>query len=185
MTATCVRKGMVTYPVDVIKVNGIRCLALLDSGAGSSYASSALLDCMRIRLLQKEFKRIEMMLGATNKVIDIYGLSIKSVDDKFRLETEVTKVDHGKLFTQEKPKHKEVIANFSHLKDVTMDDVTNKPDLPVHLMLGTSEYAKIKDSALGIKRLFTTSLRSSLLGVWRAGMKPVCHGKGITLPCLT
>ena len=95
---------------------------------------------------------------------------------------EVIKVDRGKLFTQEKPKHKEVIANFSHLKDVTMDDVTDKPELPVHLMLGTSEYTKIKDSALGIKRLLTTSLRSSLLGVWRAGMKPVCHGEGITPP---
>ena len=34
----------VTYPVVVVNVEGIKCRALLDTGAGSSYASSALLE---------------------------------------------------------------------------------------------------------------------------------------------
>ena len=35
---------MVIHPVVVVKVNNIMCRALLDTGAGSSYASDALLD---------------------------------------------------------------------------------------------------------------------------------------------
>lgn len=36
-------KGSVTYPVVVVSVGGIHYRALLDTGAGSSYASAALL----------------------------------------------------------------------------------------------------------------------------------------------
>ena len=48
MTATCVEKGAVCYPV-VVEVNGIKCRALLDKGAGNSYASSVLIDRLRVR----------------------------------------------------------------------------------------------------------------------------------------
>ena len=34
----------VVYPVVIVEVNGVRCRALLDTGAGSSYASAALLN---------------------------------------------------------------------------------------------------------------------------------------------
>ena len=37
-------KSSVTYPLVVVEVCDIRCRALLDTGAGSSYASAALLD---------------------------------------------------------------------------------------------------------------------------------------------
>ena len=60
------------------------------------------------------------------------------------MDTEVTKVERGELLTLDNPKYKEMIAKFPHLKGVIMDDVTDKPELPVHLILGTSEYAKIK-----------------------------------------
>ena len=34
------------FPVVVVKVNGIMCRALIDSGAGSSYASANLVDAL-------------------------------------------------------------------------------------------------------------------------------------------
>ena len=34
-------RGQVVYPVVVVEVDGIRCIALLDTRAGSSYASAA------------------------------------------------------------------------------------------------------------------------------------------------
>ena len=37
-------EGKVIYPVVVVKAGGIICRALLDTGAGSSYASAALLQ---------------------------------------------------------------------------------------------------------------------------------------------
>ena len=44
MTATSVEKTAVIYPAVVVKVQGVKCRALLDTGAGSSYASAALLN---------------------------------------------------------------------------------------------------------------------------------------------
>ena len=44
LVATGIPTGNVTYPVVVVEVEGIKCRALLDTGAGSSYASAALLD---------------------------------------------------------------------------------------------------------------------------------------------
>jgi len=76
--------GKVIYPVVVVEVNGIKCRALFDTGAGSSYASSAILDHLRIRLLREEFKRVEMMLGSVNKAIGVYGVTINSLDGNFR-----------------------------------------------------------------------------------------------------
>ena len=43
MTAAQVGVGPAVFPIVVVEVAGIRCRALLDSGAGSSYASAALL----------------------------------------------------------------------------------------------------------------------------------------------
>ena len=85
-----------------VDVNGVKCRALLDTGAGSSYASSTLLNCLHLRPIRQQFKRIEMMFGTSNKAIDIYGLQIRSVDGKFTLEAEVNKVDRKELLTLEK-----------------------------------------------------------------------------------
>ena len=56
----------------------------------------------------------------------------------------MTKVDRGELLTLNNPRYKEIITKFPHLKEVKMDDVDEKPQLPVHLILGVSDYAKIK-----------------------------------------
>ena len=44
MIATSVADSAVIHPVAVVEVQGVKCRALLDTGAGSSYASAALLD---------------------------------------------------------------------------------------------------------------------------------------------
>ena len=109
MTAQNKGSEQVIYPVVVVDVNGVKCRALLDTGAGSSYASSAILDHLGIRPIREEFKRIEMMLGSTSKVIGVYGVTISSLNGKFRLKTEVTKVDRGTLLSLDNPKYGEVL----------------------------------------------------------------------------
>ena len=128
LTAQDKGTGKVIYPVVVVEVNGIKCRALLDTGAGSSYASSAILDHLRIKPLREEFKRIEMMLGSVNKAIGVYGVTIDSLDGNFRLKTEVTKVDRGSLLSLENPKYAEVIQKYHHLTGIKMTDRDDKPD---------------------------------------------------------
>ena len=137
-------KGSVTYPVVVVDVGGIQCRALLDTGAGSSYASAALLDRLGKRPVRKEFRRIEMMMQTTNKEIEVHEVIIGNLSGDFHLKTEVTKVNRGVLLNLENPRYQDMVARYSHLKGVVMDDADKKIDLPVHLILGTSEYAQIK-----------------------------------------
>lgn len=42
------------------------------------------------------------------------------------------------------PNYKDIINSYPNLKGVTMNDTDTKAQLPVHLILGASEYAKIK-----------------------------------------
>lgn len=137
-------QNSVTYPVVVVEVNGIRCRALLDTGAGSSYASAELLEELKLKPCRREHKRIEMMLGSADKYVTIYKMNIQSVDHKFNLDAEVTKVDRNELMTLTNPRYENIIRNYTHLRDIVMIDTDKKPELPIHLILGTSEYARIK-----------------------------------------
>lgn len=78
----------VTYPVVVVNVEEIKCRKLLDTGAGSSYASAALLDRLRKRPICKELRQIEMMVQSANQMIELHKLKIRSLDESFHLETE-------------------------------------------------------------------------------------------------
>jgi hypothetical protein len=135
---------MVTYPVVIVKVHGVTCRALLDTGAGSSYASSTLIDLIHAKPIRKELKSIEMMFGSVNKVISVHNLSVNNLEGDFKLDTEVTKVDRNELLTLKNPRYRETLAKFPHLNGVKMHDNDKKPELPVHLILGASEYARIK-----------------------------------------
>ena len=54
--------GEVVYPVVLVEVDGIRCRALLDTGAGSSYASETLINKLNRKPDRKEQKRMKMMI---------------------------------------------------------------------------------------------------------------------------
>ena len=49
----------------VIDVDGVKCRALLDTGAGSSYASAKLIERLQKKPTETKFKKIEMLLGST------------------------------------------------------------------------------------------------------------------------
>ena len=85
-----------------------------------------------------------MMLGSVNKVVSVHNLSINNLEGDFKLSIEVTKVDRNELLTLPNPRYRETLAKFPHLNGVKMHDNDEKPELPVHLILGASEYARIK-----------------------------------------
>ncbi|XP_028415664.1 uncharacterized protein LOC114539027 [Dendronephthya gigantea] len=145
-TATCASNRSVVYPVVVVNINGVKCRALIDTGAGSSYASSALLDKIKAKPQKREMRRIEMMFGTSTNLVGIYALKISDAEEKFYIETEVTRVERSDLLTLDNPKYQQLISNYNHLQGVTMQDRDTKDRLPVHVILGTGDYAKIKTS---------------------------------------
>ena len=137
-------KGAVVYPVVIIEVEGVKCRALLDTGAGSSYASATLIDILNRKNPDRtEKKRIEMMMATTSQKIDMYNVQISDVKGNFKLSTTLSKVDKGVLLTIPNPQYTEIIKQHQHLEGVKMDDEDTKLELPIHVILGASEYAKL------------------------------------------
>ena len=64
----------VTYPLVIIDIEGIKCRALIDTGAGASYASSTLIDRINEKLIRKQYKRIETIMGSSTKSIPVYSV---------------------------------------------------------------------------------------------------------------
>ena len=134
----------VTHPVVIVEVEGVKCRALLDTGAGSSYASAALLERISKRKCRKEIRKIDMMLGVTTREVELSTIEIKGTDGKFSMSIEVTKVNKGELLFIDNPRYEKMIEQNPHLEGVQMEDLDQKERLPVHIILGASDYAKLK-----------------------------------------
>ena len=134
----------VIYSVVVVEVEGVRCRALLDTGSGNSYVTSTLMTLIKNKPIRQEIKTIEMMLHTTTEKINIYDVSITDVNKKLTMSSEVSCVDRPVLLTLPNPRYEDVIANNPYLEGVTMDDVDTKPMSPVHMILETSDYVRIK-----------------------------------------
>ena len=134
----------VIYPVVLLEVDGIKTRALLDTGAGSSYASARLINALHKQPTETKTKRIEMMLGSTTTKVEIYNVKIKSIDGDFSMDVNVTKVDKPQLMHLDNPNYETLLKKHSYLNGVQINDVDVNPHLPVHVVLGASEYAAIK-----------------------------------------
>ncbi len=144
LTANGLNDGSLVYPVVVVNVEGIKCRALLDTGAGNSYASAALLDLLPKRSRKKEVRRVEMMLGSVTKEMELSTLRVEAVNGEFAMDVSVTKVDKGELLFVDNPNYAKLINSYQHLEGVQMEDKDQKPKLPVHLVLGAGDYMRIK-----------------------------------------
>ena len=143
MTATQIGDGPVVNPVVVVEVAGIKCRGLSDSGAGSSYACTALLERIGAKPHHSGLRKIEMMLGTSSRVMEVYWIKLNSVKGNFEMEAEVTKVEKPHLMRLDNPRYKKLVEKHPHLKGVTMDDNDERPRLPVHIILGNSECPRI------------------------------------------
>ena len=144
LTAACLANDAVVYPVVVVDVEGVKCRALLDTGAGSSYASATLLDRIGVRPGRRQVRKIEMMLGVATREVELTSVSVSNLAGNFQLGVEVTRVDKAALLELENPRYLEIIGRYPHLDGVKMLDEDAKTALPVHLTLGASEIARIK-----------------------------------------
>ncbi|CAB4034967.1 Hypothetical predicted protein, partial [Paramuricea clavata] len=137
-------KSEAVFPVVVVEVNGIRCRALIDSGAGSSYVSAKLIDLLKLKPSQSQIKNIDMLMASKTSKLEIYDMKFDSLDGSFSLPVRATKVNKSELLLIDNPKYPKLINQHPHLTGVTMNDDDVKDTLPVHVILGSGEYAKIK-----------------------------------------
>jgi hypothetical protein len=135
------RHQEVIYPIVLVEVEGIKTHALLDTGAGSSYASTKLINALKKRPKEVKTKRIEMMLTTR---IEIYSANLKLLDHKFDMNVDLSKVDKPELMTIKNPRYSKLLEKYSHLRGAKLDDPDNRLEIPIHVVLGASDYAMIK-----------------------------------------
>ena len=137
-------EGSVIHPVVVVKVNNILCRALLDTGTGSSYASSVFLGKLNLYPIRREIKGIEMIMHSTTRKVDVFEIESNDVSGDFQFKAEVSKVERETLLSLPSPNYESVLRQHQYLQDIKMNDTDTKAELTIHLILGANEYTRIK-----------------------------------------
>ncbi len=132
------------FPVVVVKVNGVKCRALIDSGAGSSYASAKLIDTLKVKPAETKTSRIDMLMTSQVTRLEVYKIKIQAVDADYELETNLTKVNKSELLSVDNPQYAKLLKKYEHLKEVKVHETETKKSLPIHVVLGSGEYARVK-----------------------------------------
>ena len=138
------RASPVIHPVVVVKVGGLKFRALLDSGASHSYVSARLVELTQASEVKRETRRIATLMGTSTSKFSLHDIRFESVEGNFGLNARVRKIERRELLNLENPHSDELIRNFAHLRDIKLIDVATKQKLPVHVILGANEYAKIR-----------------------------------------
>ena len=108
------------------------CRALIDSGAGSSYASAKLIYTLKIKPREIKRQRINMLMTTQTARMEFYDAKISSIDGNYEMNVNLTKVDKTELLSINNPGYKRLIEQYQHLESVKMDDDDTKPQLPIH-----------------------------------------------------
>ena len=145
MTASGSNEGIL--PIIPIKVDGIICRALIDTGPGSSYTSGKLIDLLKKKPCESKTKQVDVLISSQVVKLEMDDAQIDSLDGNFSMSVKLTKVHKGELLTLDNPQHQQLMSNYSHLKGIKIEDFNTKEQLPVHMVLGSGEYAQIKTEA--------------------------------------
>ena len=145
LTAHMEEDQQVIYPTVLIEIDGIKTHALLDTGASSSYASAKLIEILHKKPKQVKTRRVDMMLSSTTTKVEIYSANLQSVDGKFNMEIELSKVHKPQILMINNPNFKGLCDTYTHLEGVKVnEDPANRDQIPIHVVLGASEYAAVK-----------------------------------------
>ena len=87
----------IIYPVTIVKINGVECRTLPDTGSRSSYASEGLLDYLKINPIRKEIKTIETLTNLNTKKLYIYSVKMQDVNEKYSFNTELNNLEREKF----------------------------------------------------------------------------------------
>ena len=127
-----------------MNVDGIKRRELLDTGAGSSYISSSLANRLKKNPSRKDYKQIETMLHTATTKVEVYEVEVSNLKGNFKITADVNKANKLQLISLPNPCYQDIIQEFRYLEGVNMDDTDNKANLPIHMILGVSEYTRIK-----------------------------------------
>ena len=119
-----------TYPLVIIDIEGIKCRALIDTGAGASYASSTLIDRINKKHIRKKYKGTETIMSSSTKSIPVYSVEIRDGEHEFKFQTEINKLEKSVLLELPNPEYQTLQNSYQHLKDIKINDHDKRRELP-------------------------------------------------------
>ena len=85
-------------------------------------------------------------MGPVTKRIETYNVQVSDTKGSYTIPLSANRIHRAELLSVEKPNYREMIGKYRHLEGVDTEDTDTKSLLPVHVILGASDYAKIKTS---------------------------------------
>ena len=141
MTAAHVREK-VCYPVVVVKVNGVKHSALLDTGATGTYISALLVDLLKVKPARTLTRGIKTIMGLVTKRIETCDMKISDTQGRFMLPVCATKIEERELLPLENPNYPEMLKRYSHLKGIQMEETDANKILPIHVTLMSTQKSR-------------------------------------------
>ena len=84
------------------------------------------------------------MMHSKVRNIDVFRVKIEELSGSSQFRSEVNNVERKTLLSFLNPNYETVLKQPQHLRKITMNDMYQKSESPVHLMFGASNYTKIK-----------------------------------------
>ena len=134
------------HPTLVVISNEQKFRAMLDTGAGSSFASSTFIRHLGMKPSRWEWKSIETMTTTVRQKLPIYDVKLLSTDGKEELAVSLTMLDKPVITTLSNPKIGELKKQFPHLRGLCFDNEDDREQHPIHLILGVGDLSRIKTS---------------------------------------
>ena len=132
------------HPTLVVEANGQKFRAMLDTGAGSSFASSTFIHHIEIKPAYWEAKSIETMTTTMHQKFPVYGVKLWSTDGINSLDVKLNKLDRPVLTTLNNPRIADLKKKFPYLNGIQFDCEDEREQHPIHLILGVGDMVKIK-----------------------------------------
>ena len=105
-----------------VNIEGIKCLALVDIGAGASYVSSTIISLINQKrnkkLIRTKSNQNERLVTSSMKNIKVYWLEIKDINNEFSFKTEISKLEKRALLELPNPNYPEKQNNCQHFRDM-------------------------------------------------------------------
>ena len=131
-------------PVIIIKVNGVKCKALIDIGSGSSCISAKLVNILKAKPVVTQTRQVEMLISSKSVTVDIYEMKTESLDGQHLMKVKPLKVNKPELHAVENPQYADLLRDCAHLSVVDIADKDTKSQLLVHVIFGSGDCARIK-----------------------------------------
>ena len=130
----------VTYPVVLTEIQGVKCQVLTDTGVGASYTLSTLINRINKKPMRTETKKIKTLISTNTRENKIHCVKLQDISCDFGFEMKPIHLQKEVLLELPNPKYREF--THVHLRDLQINDHDAKSDLPVHTILGISDYTK-------------------------------------------